>query len=1194
MSGHLYGLEKHFRRFRNAAMDETSGGSGTSGGLTEIGFLPFALCLSGCGLAAGDAFCGLSAASPLDWGAAAYSALHVLFFYTIISLLAIVFVAFLHPLFPRAASGLFWLAAIGALAGFFSLAPALFEGEAFLQRAQAGQIRAGALLGGGLCILAAFWIFAGVWRRRRGAISSTIALLFLAFATGLLYADSRWLTGNYPQAHQLCALFAAFLAWGGTALAFSPRSRWWNLPAGRVALGLLAVAALAFGGLSLVRNSDSAHRWRAGALKAAFPVGRKLVPRLEAAGLGRLLPLPAIDTNSPGVAELLRRAHASTPDRVRKARDLTLEMGPRRYNVVVIAIDTLRADLCGFSSDSKLPSGESDTPQLDQFVKGSQVFPRAYTPYPTSNYAYSSLFSGRWPRLSPARALLHPKEGIPDTETLPERLRREGWRTLAQTGFNDLGIETPALFGHLKRGFDVFNPTHKAETLDAETVTKSSLRLIEDARSPGPFFLFAHYMDAHAPYRLHGADRSKSSKERYRGEVRWVDRHLRPLLDRLSAPDLEPNTIVFIIADHGEAFGEHNTRFHNSSLFEEQVRIPFAVKIPGLAPRRHEAAASLLDILPTTLGILGLHDTEFRNGRDLGPLIFGDAADREAWLDFAYVERFPLDPLPGRELQRALILGDWKVLRHANDPTPEIFQLRIDPFETRNVFDVGDPEQRQALSFLEALDDHVTKTIAVKPSSLGDLDSAEIDHQLENIRKVSHLDRHPALARLAQYFYRGHRRKFDPQVFKSLSDPDRRRIIEVLIGIADNAEEPESARSLAFDLLSDLDGPGADAFMQKSLSHPLEIIRARAASWFARRGDHRSREALLGTLKPKHASWALEIAPVLAANGERRALPWLQAALAHDDADYVIGALRGLRQLAWPELARTIADLLALLPTTWERPLVQRQLIEILAADSSLEATLCLARLGFVTDADIQGRAQALLNRRMTPDRRVQLQSAMEHQFFGEEAWRALDLEAAEREFDAALGKFQALKLATPRLELARARLAWEQGHSADALAKSETLLRSECPPWIKRDARALKRAASSDLERGIKSRPKAKVAHTWLADKNPPRVPNRYFAQVIKVENRGAEILLGGYYPSALRLGIFARRKGDKNYFRRDPGRFPLVAFLPPAGLAPGASITLIIPASTAEAKGSFIADLCLHDRPWPNPRDQILETIN
>jgi arylsulfatase A-like enzyme len=124
-----------------------------------------------------------------------------------------------------------------------------------------------------------------------------------------------------------------------------------------------------------------------------------------------------------------------------------------------------------------------------------------------------------------------------------------------------------------------------------------------------------HYVDPHAPYRTRrrfterldvGGFRPPPA-DRYDTEVAFVDEHLGRLVAQLTSPAaLGPDTLFVLTADHGESLGEHDYWGHGRNLYEETVRIPLGIWWNGkLAPRRIAAPASILDVAPTVLGLLG-------------------------------------------------------------------------------------------------------------------------------------------------------------------------------------------------------------------------------------------------------------------------------------------------------------------------------------------------------------------------------------------------------------------------------------------------------------------------------------------------------------------------------------------------------------------------------------------------------------
>ncbi len=215
-----------------------------------------------------------------------------------------------------------------------------------------------------------------------------------------------------------------------------------------------------------------------------------------------------------------------------------------------------------------------------------------------------------------------------------------------------------------------------------------------------PFFLWVHYYDPHAPYEPPaqfaaaaagkaegGGRKADTTGQRYDGEVAYVDAELRRLLDALSSRGLLSNTVIVVAGDHGESLGEHGERTHGMLLYESAVRVPLIVKAPGIKPAVRTDPASLADIAPTILGLVGQASLRRRerdvrqasrlpdmDGVDLlaGP----QTADRELYAETDYPR------VAGWAPQRSLVSGSWKLLR--SSPL-ELYDIERDPGETKNL-----------------------------------------------------------------------------------------------------------------------------------------------------------------------------------------------------------------------------------------------------------------------------------------------------------------------------------------------------------------------------------------------------------------------------------------------------------------------------------------------------------------------------
>jgi arylsulfatase A-like enzyme len=191
---------------------------------------------------------------------------------------------------------------------------------------------------------------------------------------------------------------------------------------------------------------------------------------------------------------------------------------------------------------------------------------------------------------------------------------------------------------------------------------------------PEPLLVYAHLTEPHSPYDR--GDRRGTAWERYLSEIRVADTQIQRLVQLIDRRFAD-RAYLIITSDHGEAFGEHGTREHSKTLYEELLRVPLIVRGPGVAARRIEQRVGLIDLGPTILDLFGAETPPASMGQSLVPLLAGGDA--------------PLDrPLlaEGR-LRRALYWGDLKVIDDPRRKVVEVFDLAADPGEAHNLFDVG-------------------------------------------------------------------------------------------------------------------------------------------------------------------------------------------------------------------------------------------------------------------------------------------------------------------------------------------------------------------------------------------------------------------------------------------------------------------------------------------------------------------------
>jgi arylsulfatase A-like enzyme len=337
---------------------------------------------------------------------------------------------------------------------------------------------------------------------------------------------------------------------------------------------------------------------------------------VEAGAIVRLV----VANTGPATLRLTEARISWPPERPRPPVKL-----PVRPNVVLYVVDTLRADVLG-AYGFRGPT----SPRFDAFAREALLFEDASAPAPWTRASVASLFTG----------LLVSEHGVDrehralaaGRETLAERLKAAGYRTCAFVA-NHL---VDARFG-FAQGFDTWNEGGESfHDRPAAELVDRGLRCATSGE--GPFLLYVHANEPHSPYEPTAASRGlfdsesyrgnkdtkallrlgqigtlapdglEFLKRRYRGEVHDADAAFGRLVDGLRERGLLDRSVVVFTADHGEEFREHGGTEHAKTLYQELIRVPLAVRIPGpSAPvGRVVGAVELIDIVPTLSSLLGL------------------------------------------------------------------------------------------------------------------------------------------------------------------------------------------------------------------------------------------------------------------------------------------------------------------------------------------------------------------------------------------------------------------------------------------------------------------------------------------------------------------------------------------------------------------------------------------------------------
>ncbi|HEX3108817.1 MAG TPA: sulfatase [Thermoanaerobaculia bacterium] len=416
---------------------------------------------------------------------------------------------------------------------------------------------------------------------------------------------------------------------------------------------------------------------------------------------------------------------------------------PRRPNVVLITLDTVRAD------HVSVFGGRDTTPQLAAFARMATRYRSAVAP---SNYtlpSHTSMFTGLY-------GSVHGNDGTPgqrlspSVATLPETLNDLGYDTIAVVA-NSAYLQYP--FG-LERGFRYHDSRWRLDTAysprdallfwrrhaaltpyrHADEIEAEAEDLLREAtRTPRPFFLFVNFMDAHDPYappvpyqslfpgRRKGLDVERiigrlldemphalpTSAERahllsqYDGGIAYIDRSLGRLFDALRALSAFDDTLIIVTSDHGEAFGEHGYVKHGNSLYDEELRVPLVVKSPNqqLGAIRDDVV-SLNDIYPTVLRAAGIAPP---HAYEAIPLQQEPASGRVV-----------LSEMFGDKISRTAFDGRWKSMVDG-DGQARVFDIATDPAEQHAITMAVPRDELTALTSLAQ-----TKSLAAPAPPLDD------------------------------------------------------------------------------------------------------------------------------------------------------------------------------------------------------------------------------------------------------------------------------------------------------------------------------------------------------------------------------------------------------------------------------------------------------------------------------------------
>lgn len=372
----------------------------------------------------------------------------------------------------------------------------------------------------------------------------------------------------------------------------------------------------------------------------------------------------------------------------------------RPPNILLVGLDTLRADELGaWGRDPSL------TPNLDRLAKASDVWLNAFTVFNSTNPSFVSMMTGLYGK---SHGVYDLKTPLPQSHTtLAEHLASAAYDTFAVISASHLGSHNSGL------GQGFANVVQASEHHAAELAVDSTLDWLAGRNGSRPFFAWVHLFDPHTPhtpphpYALGfrpasalGLDPVRAwvpfrptgprtfeepvlggQRDLYDGETAYLDRQIGRLLGFLESRGHFDDTLLIIVADHGESLGERGIRFRHVGLHDIITHVPLMIRWPGpdRPGRRIDGLVQTIDVFPTVLRTAGVA-VPSQDGQDLREIpergrraVFAEHSDR-----FGAMVR----------------TRDYKYIWSQGLPKlfpdgPYLYDLKADPGESRNLAGQG-------------------------------------------------------------------------------------------------------------------------------------------------------------------------------------------------------------------------------------------------------------------------------------------------------------------------------------------------------------------------------------------------------------------------------------------------------------------------------------------------------------------------
>lgn len=365
------------------------------------------------------------------------------------------------------------------------------------------------------------------------------------------------------------------------------------------------------------------------------------------------------------------------------------------FNVVLVILESAGAQYLK-------PYGATNDPMptFTALADRSILFENAYTVYPESVKGLVSVLNSRFPAFD-TRAEQYEAVG---SVSLASVLGGRGYRTsLFHSGrFMYLGMDAVVArqgFGTLEDAGHISGVHESSFGVDEESTVDRLLQWIDEGPESSRFFAAYMPIAGHHPYDTPRAGPYPESDEinRYRNALHYADSALDRLITGLGKRRLLNETMLIIVGDHGQAFGQHDGNIgHTFFIYEENIHIPFLIRLPGMEiNRRIKEVTSVIDLAPTILDILDVNCPASFQGRSL---LRSHSNISLFFTDYSL-------PLVG------LRDGPWKFIHEIESGRSLLFELEHDRAESNNLAD-------QHVSRVQTYRDHLMRWLHIQRQAI--------------------------------------------------------------------------------------------------------------------------------------------------------------------------------------------------------------------------------------------------------------------------------------------------------------------------------------------------------------------------------------------------------------------------------------------------------------------------------------------